>query len=517
MALEEKKPYPTNFASTFINVDEDDAATVGLEAPKKENKWCLMEVSKDLLAVIEAGGRCHIKEFGKGESSCATLCTPDKTFALEFLENSNPMYLGDVTVVESVKETKVQAADEAVDKENVCNSGDAVAAADANPEAVAKDETSSKSGRCTIFAQVRGNIFLKPFSADSQRVRDLLMPYPIESFSESGEGRSPLTLSSLQFQVAASPKELQNILEKGPYIERDGAWYFMPAAFEREVTDAALSLISVNSMDLKSVDLELLYGKVQEHFGEDYALSSNVVANLLRPFVQDAPAKDAPAKDAPAKDAPAKDASAKDASGKVDEKTSVAESADKGASGTDEAEKTGKLSLDPEKIKVFHGTQLLRQPPARIRERFGLAEAPPRSKRPRMGGVAGPASGGREASLQVQEFCAAFSALIGSETKIEEISKLLGDRMYIDEAEEAVHALDAGALPLEPRERLKRLFDLSSHWRPERLSRLMAPAVHGIKVDAWLMKFVKIVFIEFEKDKEVRMMTKKFAGLPSWN
>jgi hypothetical protein len=496
MALEEKKPCPTYFDTTFLNVDEDDAATVGLEAPKKENRWCLIEVSKETLASLEAGESFHIKEHGAGQAACAALCTPDKTFALEFLENSNPMYLANVACVEMVKDSKVEVASaEVIDKENVCNAADGGGTSDASPEAVAKDETPQKMDRCTIFAQVRGNIFLKSFSADSQRVRDLLMPYPIENTgSEPGAGRSPFTFSSLQFQVAASPKELQSILEKGPYIERDGAWYWMPAAFEREVTDAALNLISINSLDVKSLDVELLYRQVQEHFGEEYALSSEILSNLLRPFAQDAPAK-------------IEDAAAP-----------VAECADKEVSKMGQIGKTGTLALDPEKIKIFHGTQLLRQSPARIRQRFDLAEPPARSKRPRIGGVAaGPASAGREASLHVQEFCSAFSALAGSETAIEDISKLLGDRMYIDEAEEAVHPLDAATLPLEPRERLKRLFDLSSHWRPERLSPLMAPAVHGIKVDAWLLKFVKIVYIEFEKDKEVRMMTKKFAALPSWN
>merc|ERR1719420_871722 len=76
---------------------------------------------------------------------------------------------------------------------------------------------------CTIFAQVRGNVFLKAFCADSQAVRDILKPYPISANGVEPEaGRSPVTFSSLQFQVAASPQELQNILDKGPYVECEG-------------------------------------------------------------------------------------------------------------------------------------------------------------------------------------------------------------------------------------------------------------------------------------------------------
>jgi len=170
--------------------------------------------------------------------------------------------------------------------------------------------------------------------------------------------------------------------------------------------------------------------------------------------------------------------------------------------------KEGQVALDAEKIKLFHATQLLRDSPGRLRERFDLPLQASRSKRPRLsaGGAAG-------APLSIEEFSAAHSALTGIETTIEELCKIVGDRMYIDEMEGAVHTMDITTLPQEPRERLKRLFELSSHWNQARLASLMSPTVLNAKIDVWLLKYCRVVYVEFEKGKEVKLLTKKFAGL----
>jgi hypothetical protein len=39
----------------------------------------------------------------------------------------------------------------------------------------------------------------------------------------------------------------------------------------------------------------------------------------------------------------------------------------------------------------------------------------------------------------------------------------------------------------------------------------MLPSVKGVKIDVYLLKNTKTVYVEFEKGKEVRMLTRKFA------
>jgi hypothetical protein len=491
MPLQEKTPVLTSFAESFMNMDEADATGGSFEAPKKENRWCLMEVTKDQLAALEAGTKFHIKEHStKHGGVCrAALSMEDKTFALEFLENSNPMYLGNVYAAPGKQDPNAENKAELANKDGT--------------EAPGKDPL-----QCSIFAQCRGHLFVKPSQGDFQRVRDVLMAQPIEAAADGGRGAA-ITTSQLQYQVAASPKELQQILEKGPYVECAGGWCWTPAAFEREVTDAALNLIAVNGWDKAAVPVKDLFREVQRHFGEDHVPSEGVLRSVLRGLVKSA---------APVEVEKATEDKKAAEDKKADEKV-AAEGAEKAAPPTASSEtarppKAGELCLDVEKVNVFQATQLLRESPARIRERFDLSAVviPPRPKRPRLGNAPA-AAGGREASLQVEEFVAAFSALTGTETTIEDLHKILDDSMYIDEMDGAVRPLDISALPQEPRERLRRLFELSSHWKPERLSLLMAPAVTGVKVDAWLLKCTRVVYIEFEKGKETRMMTKKFGGL----
>lgn len=460
MAINDKEPCPSFFSTSFVSVDESDATSADFQAPKKENRWCLIEISKEQLEALEAGKLFHIKAHS---SRSAALCSENVTQALEFLENSNPMYLGSVAEVG-------KAAQPVQEGENK----------DPNSPPVAK--------QCTIFAQCRGHVILKPLSSDAQRVRDLLSPHSID---ETGDGAG-MSFSALQFQVAASPKELRAILEQGPYAEHDGVWRWLPAAFQREVTDVSLNLISLKNWQMASLDVEALLLEVQKHYGEDGARcvpSTSVLLNVLRGVTLDA------ATPASASDKPADGAAASTAEATPAEPQPTLEE--------------GKLAMDPAKVKLFQATQLLRESPARLRERFDLPAPAARPKRPRLGTAA--AGGGGGSALQIEDFAAAFSALTGTETSIEDLCKIVGERMYIDEMDGAVHPLDVTTLPQEPRERLKRLFELSSHWKPDRISPLLAPTVKGAKVDVWIMKYTKTVYWEIEKGKEVRMITKKFG------
>lgn len=451
-------------------MDESDATSADFQAPKKENRWCLLELPKEQIEALEAGQLFHIKAHG----SSAALSTESQTWAMEFLENSNPMYMGSIgeeAYAEGCKTEEATAEEENKDPNFVV-------------EGTAAKEMPKTSKRCTIFAQCRGHILLKPLSCDTQRVRDLLAPHSIEETQGATASHSePMTTSLLQYQVASSPKELQTMLEQGPYVERDGVWQWMPAAFEREVTDIVLNLVSLHSWDVKEVPVEELFRMVKQHFGEDggrYVPSKAVLLNALRGIIVDAGSEEA---------------SGEKPSGEIAGAGPAAE---------------GKIAFDAEKIKLFQATQLLRETPSRLRERFDLPLPASRPKRPRLTSAT-VAGGGGQAGLQIEDFCAAFSALMGSETTIEELCKIVGDRMYIDEMDGAVHSLDITTLPQEPRERLKRLFELSSHWKPDRLSSLMLPSVKGVKIDAWLLKWTKTVYHEFEKGKEIKLLTAKFA------
>lgn len=503
MSIPDNLPVPCSFAGTFETTDESDAA-IAEGATKKENQWCLVEMDKGDIAAMEAGQTFRFKEHSVRQFA---LCTQDKTWSLEFLENSNPMYLGCVTGLPEVKsadENKENKAKENTEKE-------------ATAEQKTGEEASAAAGDplCTLFAQCRGNIFLKPWTGDAQKVRDLLTP-------PAGDDQPPrVTNSDLQYQVAASPKELKTILEDGPFIECDGAWQLLPAALERELIDTALCIITSQRMDEADVDGHALLEEMQAHYGQEgrsTVPSLKFLENALRSLAA-SPIPEAAAADKE------KDVKEKEKDKGAAEKEKSAAEKDKGVAEKDEGSdnasakpakpakpaRPGRLALDAQKIKLFHATQILRQPPAEVRRRYDLPPPMPRAKRLRVGSGGGGA--GRETPLQIEELCVAFKAVSGKETSVEELEGMLGDRMYVDELEGAVHPLDMASLPQEPRERLKRLFELSSHWKPERITALMAPAVKAVKVEVWLPKYTRQVFIEMTKGKEQRMITKKFAGM----
>jgi len=173
------------------------------------------------------------------------------------------------------------------------------------------------------------------------------------------------------------------------------------------------------------------------------------------------------------------------------------------------------VALDGAKVRRFRALQLLREPPSQLRDRLQLPAPPPRAKRARLG-TGGAGGGGRDGpALQLEELAAAYREVTGAEASAEEVLAIMGDGAYVDEWEGTVHAIDPRMLPQDPIERLKRLFELQSHWRPERIAALIAPALgKGMKPEPWLLKFSRTVHVEIEKgSEEQRMIVKKFAGI----
>merc|ERR1712187_960029 len=159
------------------------------------------------------------------------------------------------------------------------------------------------------------------------------------------------------------------------------------------------------------------------------------------------------------------------------------------------------IALDVDNVNKFQALQLLHSAPAKLRREFDLPPPPPRPKRPRVGAAAA----ARDPPLQFAEYMKAFRAKAGLDVTEEDTLKLLGERVLYDEVEGTVQALDTASLPQDAKARLKKLFELQSHWRPEKLAKIMTPALANQKVDPWLMKWARTAFIEIEAGKgEVR-------------
>lgn len=344
---------------------------------------------------------------------------------------------------------------------------------------------------------------VKAVKPDSHRVRELLTPHLLgqtQLGDTEGSQLPSVTLGTLRHRVAASHEQLDSILADGPYVELNGAWQFLTSAAERELLDICLSIVTANGWDPNAVEATPLLEKLtEEQMGGGVAIpSTRILRKVLRSVLAD-----------PAKAAVASEGAA--ATESKDGATATAADSSEGvsaASGGDDV-----IKLDPQKIKRFHAMQVLRAPPDQVRRRFELPPPERRTKRPRLSLGGGGAGGG--SALQVQEFVAALQELSGSETTKADAEALLGDAAYIDELDGTVHTLDINTLPQNPKERLKRLFEILSHWRPEKLATLISPVLPvGQKVDVWLMKFARAVFIDLEAGKgEERMLIKKFQGL----
>lgn len=484
MELPKNKAVVTCFDKAFISTDIPDSSSPDFAKPKPETRWCLLEASKEALATLEAGKPFFFQPHGDKDNPEIAMCTDSGTFGLEFLENSNSLFLGRVDQINTES-----------DKENSSNANSMVNAGISEGDPVTGEDNSGKSEadknlRCTIFAQCGGQLILKPIVVDAERVHRILQKHKLgdENAVQSDHTSEPaserVTTKMLQYEVAASVPELEKILKDGPYVEVEGAWYYLPEELQNEVTDAALALVKANGWDDSAVDLESLLEAVRSHFGPASTTSvpnSDVLRKALRGVEAEAKSKEA------------------------------ASDVNEGATpDISSCSSSSKISLDSSKVKTFQAFQLLRDSPSHVRERFNLPPPPPRAKRPRLGGATGT---GRAPGLLLTEFVAALQALNGEDISAEHAEKILGTSAYLDPLEGTLHLLDVSALPQEPRQRLKRCFELQSHWKPEQLEALIAPCLGGQKVSVWMLKYTRAAFVEVENGIEQRLVVKKFVGL----
>lgn len=511
-ALEKEKPLATSFGPEFVCTDQD-IADLKAGLPPPETRWCLVELPKEELAALEAGSRFYFHEFSgtaRGEDGGrAALCTESGTYTLEFLENSNSLMIGAIAATcdqgpaPGGGEAQPQGGGGAPEAPSP-GGGGAPEETEAGASAPAPAPPGTVFGTCQVFAQCRGQIVMKAVNPDVGKLRELLSPHrlgeAVDSLDDAPAAEGE-TIDSLEFQVAAAPAQLKKALQDGPYAEHNGRWFLLPPTLEREIVDAAVELVAASGWKLEAVDGESLLGEVQRHLQAAASVPTvGVLRKALRSVLSEEPA---------APEEAGKDGSSGPAPGP--EAADAAPSArDAGGDGS------RPLRFDKQKVDLSKALRLLREPPARVRERFQLPPPGPRAKRARAAGGARGAGGGHQAdALKVVEFVKAFQELTGSDASADAVLKLLGDAAYVDEIEGTLSALDAASLSRDPFERLKQLFAIQVHWRPDRLAALVAPALGtGQKVDAWLLKWTRAVYLELgEPPSEQRMLTKKFGGL----
>lgn len=508
--IEKEKPLAASFGPEFVCTDQE-ISDLRAGLPPPETKWCLVELPKEELAALEAGSRFYFHEFSgtaRGEDGGkAALCTDSKTFILEFLENSNSLMIGDLMIDKGPApgggEAQPQDGGEAPkEAPSLDGGGAAPEKEEAGASAPAPAPPGTTFGTCQVFAQCRGQIVAKAVNPDTVKIRELLSKHrlgePADSLADAPAAEGGETIDSLNFQVAASPAQLKKALQDGPYAEHNGRWFLLPPTLEREIVDAAVELVAASGWNLEAVDGEALLREVLGHLKvESKVPTVGVLRKALRSVLNEEPAAPAEAE----KDGSSESTPGPGAAG-------AAPGAGEGGSQT--------LRFDKQKVDLSKALRLLRESPARVRERFQLPPPGRPAKRARVvGGARGAGGGGQTDALRVAEFVKAFQELTGSDADADAVLKLLGDAAYVDEIEGTISRLDAGALSLDPFDRLKQLLEIQLHWNPARLAALVAPAMGiGQKVDAWLLKWTRAVFLELgEPPSEQRMLTKKFGGL----
>jgi len=457
--LVEGKPVAVNFAKDFLTTNQE---TADLAAPKPEANYCLLELPEDQLKELASGKPLCIQEKSgerPGEAGGATLTSSTSTFELEYYENSNTLLIGRL----GSSEIELPTTGEGL------------------PE-------------CEVLGQVRGQVTLRPTVPDTQRLRDLLQAHALGQQAANADDAQPrgLSLQELQFKVAASPSELQAVLDEGPYVEINGAWRLLPSSLERDILDVAVSIVTARGWSPKAVNIEDLLFEVQQYFGEASANSVPTVGTLLKGL------KTITSEQGPVADG-----------------TDKSQAAPTQADGSSSNPPGITIAFDEGRMNQLRVLQLLRDAPAEVRRRFALPAPQARPKRARLVGGAAAASSGRDGmALQLEELVGAFNAMTGMESSEEDVVKMLGQNAYVDEVEGTVHPMDPTMLPQDPKERLKRLFELKTHWRPEALSALIKPTLGaGVKVEVWLAKYTRVIFVEFSQGAETRVLVKKFAGV----
>merc|ERR1711862_318851 len=284
-----------------------------------------------------------------------------------------------------------------------------------------------------------------------------------------------MTSNVLAYEMPASPLELKALLSSGPYVEVDGSWKFIPAKLERDIQDTVVSIVTAKGWSFEDISLPDLLDAVQQQLGASSVPTSAVLKKALRSLAREP-------------------------------------DADQSQSVTPSKDALQSLQLDKAKAARFQALQLLRQRPAEVRQRFNLKSVPPPqqplAKRARLGAVSG------RGGLLFEDFRSAYQELMGlaEAPSDEDIWKVIGDQACLDEFEQTLQLIDPMALPLDPVERLSRLFTIQMYWNPGRLASWMSPILGaGVKVDSWLLKHTRAVHIEITAGKEERLVTKKFA------
>eukprot|EP00446_Apocalathium_sp_SHHI-4_P023207 CAMPEP_0177260520 /NCGR_PEP_ID=MMETSP0367-20130122/59305_1 /TAXON_ID=447022 ORGANISM="Scrippsiella hangoei-like, Strain SHHI-4" /NCGR_SAMPLE_ID=MMETSP0367 /ASSEMBLY_ACC=CAM_ASM_000362 /LENGTH=551 /DNA_ID=CAMNT_0018715049 /DNA_START=92 /DNA_END=1747 /DNA_ORIENTATION=+ len=532
VALPDKVEVPSSFADNFMGTDQD---VKELDVPRPETSWCLLELPQKEIDALSAGSTFYFQshEGGAGlDDGGAALCTDTETFSIEFLENSNSLFLAQVfegppasegtpapevveggvgEKAENTKDTKPEAADGSCGGAQAEGSGGSEKVSVAGQAEAAGEKTLSM--RCEVFGQVRGQMITKPMPFNKKRVYDLLSP---QALGIDLKDLPVVTTDVLDYEVAASAAELRALLNEGPYVELEGAWRMLPPSLMRHIMDTAVNVVAAKGWDHQDLDEEALLKEVQQHLGVATVPTLAVLKKVLKSVEPD-PQVAAPAAAETEKDSTAAGASetAKDSSTDPKSDTAV-DSAEKGTAGdaavASRPAVEGHLNLDKAKMLRFQALQLLQMPPQQVRERFGMPTPVPQPKRPRHG--PGGASGSGGTTLLMEEFGTAFQEITGAAEKPtpEDLWKVLGDQAYLDEFEGSLHSLDPSTLPLDPNARLTRLFALQSHWNQGRLESFVAPVLgKGVKVATWVLKQTRAVFVELVVGKEERFLIKKFA------
>jgi len=512
-SIRKEEPLAVSFSEAFVQRDQDVADLVN---PRPPTRFVMIELPKEELEELQKGTKFRFQTHSSGATA---FCTATKTYQLEFLENSNSQFVGFPVMKTPAKERKEQEGT----KNSSIDSPDKATAKDGE-KAEEKAEGPKPEWTCNLFGQVRGQFFLKPTNGDTTKLREILSHHKLDlaSSAEQEERTASLSSSALAYDVAASDAEVKSMLNEGPYAEVNGSWKLMTQEFMNEVLDIALAAVTANEWDKSSVDIRDLLGAVQRELGESgerVVPTVDVLRKIMKSVVAVPKAEidDSKAKDdktaAKGNDAAAKTDGAK---AKSDDSTAKTDATDKPAEEpkAPAVQDENKFALDVEKVQQFQALQLLHSRPANVRRRFNLSVPQPRPKKQK---TTSTLVAGRDPPLQLSEFVEAYREASGREMSGKDLIKMLGQQVHHDELEDAVQALDVGALPQEPRARLKHLFGLQSHWRPEMLAELIKPTlIIGVKVDPWLAKWARQVFMELgdpEIKNQQRMLIRKFAGI----
>lgn len=449
------EPLRISFGPAFVQTDIFDVSR-----PRRESNWVLIELPKNEIEALQAGESFQICERSEGAGSkAAALSTKNGTYQLEFLENSNSLLVG------TVSEMKVGLH-----------------------QAPLK--------RCTVISQCCGHMVLKPATADSRKVQEVL------SLHILGQASEPCPIEKLRSCVAASPTQLLEILAAGPYVEHAGGWWLLPRKIQREIVDTAIMVVTANGWNAEAIDTARLLAEVQQHLGEsgEAWLPSVAVLKKVLKRIEAEESAEAPPVASTVVDKPTQTTLPDLAETLLDSMEPTLLEV-----GTSSAAPSGPvLRLDSAKMNQCRVLRLVENP-EKAREEFHLPEPPAKRRRMVLSGSGIP--------LTVAEFTSIFKELTGAaEMQPDDVMKVLLGHARVDDQESTIHPLDWSSLPQEPTERLRRLFREQTHWESPQLESFMVPVLGtAAKAQQWLLKHTRAAYLDID-GQERRLLTKKFEN-----